>query len=171
MADEPSDEALMRILQFDAEELERNRQGMLSLQQRLRLFSQIDQPLLALVLLAPLGIVIQLREPQSVQSVVNILVLIALVVIVATFSRKSIRLLLDIVTGQVSEASGTITVRIYRFDRRTFAGMLGTQYANGTIGSESFIVPVALAESFQGKSLRVFYTPRYRQAVSGHILP
>ncbi len=100
-------------------------------------------------------------------------ILAALLVIALTtfFSRKSIKLIADVVLEQAEAASGTLITQIFTHDVRTFAGMMGEQYANGTIGTTTFHLSVATAKSLQGKDLRIFYTSRSRRALSGEFLP
>jgi hypothetical protein len=157
---------LMQILSFDANELELNRSGRLSLQQRILMLREMDYLFALFVVLLPVWLI---GWAIGQFPFVQVLMVVAMIAVTGILNRTSVKILVDILAGQVQNVSGSITIRIYIHKRTTFLGIMGVQYANGTIGDVTFHLPVAMADNFQGKSLQIFYTPRYRKAVSGEI--
>lgn len=167
MASNPPDAELMRLMNFTPEDLAANRQGRLSLIQRGRLLLQVDPAFLILAVLLTVGIVVGPFGPVPIYQAAGLAVVLAILLLL---NRPGVRLLLDALAGQVDAISGPLSVKIYQHDQRTFLGMMQQKFANGVIDDVTFVVPVGMAESHQGKPMQMYYTPRTRQAVSGEAL-
>jgi hypothetical protein len=164
---QPSDD-LMQLLNFDSDDFKLNQKGELSFQQRLHVLTRIDVMPIFFTIALPVGAVI--GGIMKTVTPIQVLVALILAVISASLSRTSFQIILTALEGKVVETSGTVTMRIYTHDRRTYAGMMGKKFANGIINNTSFVVPLEMASRYQGKPLRIFYTAGYHQAVSGEVL-
>jgi len=166
MATGQTDE-LMRILNFNDQELALNRQGKLGFEQRLRLLEEVNQFMIVVIALIPFGIIVWVNDHQPILEVIGLLVLLGVIV---AFNQPSVQILLDIVNGQVSEVSGAITIRLYTRSQRTLLGLIGEKFADGTINDVTFLIPVEMVDEYQGRPMRIFYSPRYHRALSGEVL-
>ena len=158
---------LMRLLKFGTYDLNANRQGQLSFQQRQGLINGDDFTLIGLVVALPVFLVSWIL---GFSSVTYVLAIAAFLFVVGISSRNAVKKLLDIVTGTVKNAEGVITIYVNTTEQRTFLGALQNQWAYGVIEGVNFYVPAEMAQSFQGKKMRVYYTPRFRQAVSAEFI-
>ncbi|MEO8396120.1 MAG: hypothetical protein ABI700_24210 [Chloroflexota bacterium] len=90
MATGQSDDELMRILKFDADDLKQNQSGQASLQQRVNLLLKANHFLLIMLVLTPVGVVWWIGDHQPVLQIVG---LVALTAVVAAFNRPSLKIL------------------------------------------------------------------------------
>jgi hypothetical protein len=167
MATDSFDFELNRILKFDPTDLAANQHGRLSTGQRIRLLREADTIFPLLFLGSPLVVIAWVINQQPL---IQILGFVALIAVIAVFNRKSVNLLLDVLSGRVSSSAGTVTILLYSTGERTFAGTLVKSLATGRIGDVIFQVPVEMAANYNGAGLRVFFLPRVRKAVSAEKL-
>ena len=167
MTDEPSDRELQRLLQFSSDDLALNQAGRLSLLQRVQMLPEMDYLFLLFVVLLPIWMAAWLIGAVPF---IQVMMVVVMILITGLLDQRSVRTLLDVIIGQVDQVSGVTTIRIFTHDQRTFLGLMGKQFANGTINDITFHLPLELAHQVQGKSLRVYYTPRYRKAVAAKYL-
>ncbi|MBI1257925.1 MAG: hypothetical protein GC204_10675 [Chloroflexi bacterium] len=163
-----TDEDLMRLLNFDSDDLKLNREGQLSIRQRLHLLTGISTLDIFFIVVLPIGFVGALFTGSVTP--IQALVAVVLVVVLVRMSRISFQIIRALLEGKVEQVSGTITIRLYPYERGTFEWMTGQKFANGIIDGVNFVVPVEMESAYQGKSMRVFYTSGYRQAVAAELL-
>lgn len=161
------DADLMQLLKFDAQELESNRYGRMSLKQRMHVLHGLDAYFTFLVALLPIGVV---AWTLGFVPAIQVLFLAAIAVIVGVFNLGGPKALSDIVTGQVKAVRGPLTIKVHTRTARTFAGAMQQQVAIGTIGRVTFELPVDIAHRFEGKTLQLYYTPRLRKVVSAEVM-
>lgn len=137
----------MRLLNFDAQELESNRYGRMSLKQRVRVLHGSDAYFSFLVALLPIWIV---AWALGFVPIIQVLFLAAITVIFGVFNLRGPKALSDILTGQVKPVRGPLAIQTYIRSTRTFAGDMQQQLATGTIGRVTFEFPVEMANRFEG---------------------
>jgi hypothetical protein len=169
MTPDSSSSALMRILSFDSDDLKHNQQGQISFQQRIRLLQHIDPMPAFFMGIGLIGFILGI----GTQAPDQMLVLLVIFAIGAFMGRSTtLKIIPDVLLGQVSEMSGKLTVRTYKHKPQTFMGLpQRLDYATGTVNDLTFAVPLEMGTHFPGTTLRIFYTPRFRLVISGEVLP
>ena len=162
MSTEQLDAELRLVFQIEPDELETNRNGYLSLMQRGRMLMDANHLFLLFVALVPVLLAGWLVGQASIEMVLGAAVF---AVITGFVNQSSTKVVADVLTGRVESARGKIKIVVYTHDQRTYAGIMGKQYANGIIGEAQFIVPLEM-KAYPDNEITVYYTPRYKKAVS-----